>query len=275
MRLHRFFLRPLRYNSSDRSPSAGPTNPSATPLLGYKVMQIETSNYCSLQCVYCPHPSQLRPYGNMSLKTFDKCMTLVERSDNPRLSCGRKFVWLNHFGEPLLNPLLPDFIRLAASRKVTVSFSSNGVDHNGELFPRSLWKQLADAGLEYITLSAHKQSEMKLREHISDIVTVSAVWTPRKENFHDWAGQVDLSRFKLAPLDEPPAGRCDYDIHNMFAVTWDGRIAACCYDIEGRVGQSIDDVLKNGFVFQEISLCSTCRLGRGDASWLRGYEWNS
>jgi hypothetical protein len=235
--------------------------------MGYKVMQIETSNYCSLTCVYCPHPAQARPKGDMSFETFRKCMTLVKRSDNPPHADGRKFVWLNHFGEPLLNPMLPEFIRFATSCGIKVSFASNGVDENGNLFPRSLWQELSHAGLEVVELSAHKKSEQILRKHVDDIVRVRLVWKPKTEYFHDWAGQVDMSKFKLEPLAKPDR-RCDYDANNMFAVTWDGRIASCCYDVEGRVGLSVDDVLEDGFVFHQISLCTTCRLGRGDASWL-------
>lgn len=238
--------------------------------MGYKIMQIETSNYCSLKCIYCPHPAQVRPKDDMSMETFRKCMTLVNRSDNPEHQDGQKFVWLNHFGEPLLNPKLPDFIHYATSCEIKVSFVSNGVDENENLFPRSLWKKLARLGLKDVGLSGHKKSERILREHVGDIVNVRWVWTPKKENFHDWAGQVDMSRFKLPPLDEPN-NPCDYETHNMFAVTWDGRLASCCYDIEGRVGLSVDDVLQEGFVFHEVSLCATCRLGRGDASRLSPY----
>jgi len=267
MHLRRLLLSLSGHRPLCRSTSAETSRSSNTRLLAYKVMQIETSNYCSLKCIYCPHPTQMRPKGNMSMEMFEKCVTLVERSDNPRLSDGRKFVWLNHFGEPLLNPLLPGFIEHATSRGVKVSFASNGVDHNGDLFPRTVWKRLASAGLEDVMLSAHKQREETLREHVGDIVKVRWLWSPRKGNFHDWAGQVDMSRFSLDPLDVP-LDKCDYNKHNMFAVTWDGRIAACCYDIEGRVGQSIDDVLRDGYLFRGISLCGTCRLGRGDADWL-------
>jgi hypothetical protein len=235
--------------------------------MGYKVMQIETSNYCSLHCIYCPHPAQHRPKGNMTFETFRKCITLVTRSDNPLHGDNWKFVWLNHFGEPLLNPLLPDFISYATSCRVKVSFASNGLDEDGNLFPQRLWRQLASAGLEAVSLSAHKRSEKVLREHIGEIVDVRWVWTPRRGNFHDWAGQVDMKRFKLIS-SEKPMTPCDYATNNMFAVTWDGRLAACCYDSEGRVGLSVDDVLEDGFEFREIVLCSNCRLGRGDASWL-------
>lgn len=230
------------------------------------VMQIEVANECSLSCAYCPHPTQKRPKGNMTFETFRKCIALVQRSANPEQE-GRKFVWLNHFGEPLLNPLLPDFIAFADENGVEVSFASNCVDNDRKLFPRSLWQTLADAGLKRVTVSAHAKSELAIRWHIGDIVKIQGVWKPKRQNWHDWAGQVDMKRFRLSEPDLPK-GPCDYETHNMFAITWDGRIAACCYDIEGRTGISIDDVLEKGFAFREISICANCRLGRGDASWL-------
>jgi hypothetical protein len=237
-----------------------------SPGYGYKVMQIEVSNFCSLSCVYCPHPTQVRPKGDMSLATFEKCMTLVERSENPTRK-GRKLVWLNHFGEPLLNPMLPSFIAYANERNIEVSFSSNGVDHNKEFFSRDLWQQLASAGLRAVCLSAHSKTAKALREHVGDIVQVIGVWEPKAADFHDWAGQVDMSRFEL-DVPEEPVDRCDYSKHNMIAVTWDGRVAACCYDIEaGSI--TIEQVLEKGFSFREISLCATCKLGRGDLSMLQ------
>jgi hypothetical protein len=232
----------------------------------FKVMQIEVSNYCSLTCVYCPHPGQVRPKGNMNIETFRKCIELVKGSDNPEYQ-GRKFVWLNHFGEPLLHPQLPEFIAYASACGIEVSFASNGVDHNRELFPKALWQSLADAGLKGVVLSGHVRKAAVLRDHVSGIIKKIGVWTPENGNFHDWVGQVALPSFKLEKVD-PPTRCCDYQTDNMFAVTWDGGIAACCYDIEGQVGLNIDDVLENGFKFSEISLCLNCRLGRGDAQWL-------
>jgi hypothetical protein len=235
----------------------------------YRVMQIETSNLCSLTCVYCPHPTQARPKGNMSFETFAKCIALVERSDNPARN-GRKFVWLNHFGEPLLNPLLPRLVAHATERKVAVSFSSNGVDADRQLFPRSLWRQLADAGLQAVCLSAHSRTADALREHVGDIVTVMDVWEPKPSQLHDWAGQVDMARFGL-PVGAPPDEPCDYARHAMFAITWEGRIANCCYDIEGSA-RTVDDVLRDGFAFEPIGLCAGCTLGRGDLEMLSAHR---
>jgi hypothetical protein len=236
--------------------------------VGFKIMQIEASNLCSLRCVYCPHPSQIRPKGNMTMETFAKCIELVKRSDNPERQ-GNQRLHLNHFGEPLLNPLLPQFVSHASSRNVEVSLATNGVDHNKNLFSRDLWRELAEAGLKSVVISCHVKSETELRDHIGDLVDIGWVFKPTPDQLHTWAGQVHLERFNQKYLKIPDIP-CDYQMHNMFAVTWDGKIAACCYDIEGRVSLSVDDVLNEAFVFRRISLCDTCGLGRGDVSWIGG-----
>jgi DNA-dependent RNA polymerase auxiliary subunit epsilon len=290
-----FLLSPVfkrrRWERARRQPqtlSGQPLLPCLTPQ-GFKVMQIEVSNECSLACAYCPHPSQIRAKGIMKLDVFKKCIELVKRSQNPEIE-GRKFVHLNHFGEPLLNPMLPEFIRYASSQNVEVSFSTNGVDSNKRLFPRDLWRELANAGLRGVIVSCHVKSETTLRNHIGDIVKIYYVFQPKPQNMHDWAGQVNIDKYKknyvrrqvknfvrrqvnidnykknfVSPIPDTP---CDYEKHNMFAITWNGGIAACCYDVEGRVSLTVDDVLERGFVFKKISLCDKCRLGRGDVKML-------
>lgn len=235
--------------------------------MGFKVMQIEVSNICSLTCTYCPHPSQIRPKGNMSMEVFAKCIEAVRRSDNPAHK-GKKLLYLNHFGEPLLNPLLPEFIRYAVSHDVEVTFASNGVDHSKTLFPRELWQRLADAGLKAVELSAHVKSERTLRNHIGDIAKVTWVFKPKPGYLHNWVGQVSLAKYRIDPDLNIPLEPCDYETQKMFAVTWDGKLAACCYDIEGRTPYSIDDALDGKFTFQKVPMCPVCTLGRGDASML-------
>ena len=232
----------------------------------FKVMQIEVSNECSLTCAYCPHPSQQRPRGMMSMPMFEKCIELVRRSGNPELH-GRKFVHLNHFGEPLLNPALADFVRYASSQNVEVSFATNGVDADRQLFSRERWRELAEAGLRGVIVSCHVKSEKTLRRHIEEFVKVYWVFKPKPEYMHDWAGQVHVKRMNEKFLRVRPEP-CDYETHDMFAITWDGRIAACCYDSEAGVSLTVDDVLADGFTFRRIGLCERCGLGRGDVKML-------
>ena len=232
-----------------------------------KVMQIETSNFCSLTCSYCPHPGQERPKGNMDFETFRKCIELVRRSSNPERE-QRKFVWLNHFGEPLLNPMLPTFVRHATEHGVEVSFASNGVDSTNSLFPKDLWQELADSGLRCVGISAHTRPPEDFSEHLQGILEILYFWQPKQGNFHDWAGQVVLPSWKVSQPSAPPQHACDYELEHIFAITWDGRIAACCYDIEAQTGLSVDDVIANGYFFSPVKLCAGCTLGREDSSWL-------
>jgi hypothetical protein len=180
-------------------------------LLGYKVMQIEVSNLCSLTCSYCPHPSQARPKGNMTFDTFKKCIELVQQSEDPRIG-GKQFVWLNHFGEPLLNPELSDFIKHAVARNIEVSFSSNGLDVDRQMFSRELWRSLADAGLRYVIVSAHERSAASLRKHVGDIIEIVETWQPKRSQLHDWAGQVDLGKL-VPPMSPPVNSPCDYETY--------------------------------------------------------------
>ncbi len=203
----------------------------------------------------------------MTFETFALCIEAVRRSQNPEY-LGKKFVWLNHFGEPLLNPLLPDFIAHAVANDVEVSFFSNGVDLDGKLFPRSLWRDLARAGLKAVALSAHVKSRGVLERHVEDIIPVIYTFQPKREHLHDWAGQVKLEKLKPRGAPSTASGPCDYETQNMFVVRWDGVLTACCYDIEGGGLGDIRQVLQSGFEFKRIPLCSRCTLGRGDAKWI-------
>lgn len=200
------------------------------------------------------------------METFKKSIELVIKSNNPTIN-GRKFVHLNHFGEPLLNPLLPSFIRYASSQNIEVSFSTNAVDDSRRLFSRELWRELSDAGLNGVIISCHVKSEFAIRRQIEDIVNIYYVFKPTRDNLHNWAGQVNIDKFKKV-VRRIPSHPCDYETHNMFAITWNGNIASCCYDIEGSVPLTVDDILKNGFSFQKIPLCEACDRGRGDIAFL-------
>src|SRR5262249_27438078 len=85
-----------------------------------KIYQIEISNFCNLECTYCPHPTQIREKGNMSAETFQKTLDLLER-------CGQKTAFLHNFGEPLLHPDLISFVQKCTTRGIAASFYTNGV----------------------------------------------------------------------------------------------------------------------------------------------------
>jgi hypothetical protein len=218
-----------------------------------KIYQIEISNLCNLTCSYCPHPTQEREKGLMTLETYVKAITLVRR-------CGQRRVFLHNFGEPLLHPLLFDFIRHACGEGVTVSFYSNGL-----LLDRTTAGRLHEAGLRELCISAHVPGELGriqalLREEGIPL-TITEVFRPSKATLHTWAGQVGRKG------DTGPTQPCIFEREGAAVVLWDGRVNVCCIDNEGAgVAGTVDDYLADpaSYRFRPIRLCSGCELMRGD-----------
>lgn len=223
-----------------------------------KVYQIEISNICNLTCSYCPHPTQTRTKGLMDIDIFKKSMDLL-------LMCGQKIAYLHNFGEPMLHPDLPEFIGYATTRGIETSFYTNG-----ELLTEKLAKELIESGLHEICVSAHSAGQIdRIRgllksEDLS--LKVTDTFRPSNHTNHNWAGQVFNKRVKkqYGNLNIEP---CIFEKENMFVVLWDGRVNACCIDVNGCDSRyTIDDLLKENsrYKFMKISTCSKCDLMRGD-----------
>lgn len=218
------------------------------------IYQIEISNHCSLTCNYCPHRHQKRQKGFMSFETFKKCVQLFKSCENN----GK--LYLHNFGEPLLNPMIFDFIRFASKEKVECTFFTNGVDENGNPFGRDVYQQLRDCGMRSIDFSAHSISVKKFQEIVGDSLQISNLFVPSKDTLGNWGGQI---KNIVCPTDNRI---CIFERKNCFVVLWDGTIASCCIDVEGNPRTLHVDELLGGtkYRFQRISLCDSCYAMRDD-----------
>lgn len=223
-----------------------------------KIYQIEVSNLCNLTCSYCPHPTQTRAKGNMTRLTFEKSVELLIR-------CGQHTAYLHNFGEPLLHPQIADFVRHCTERGVEASFFTNGVPLTGNLLAR-----LADAGLRYLYVSEHTRGEIRRVEALIAgaglPVEVRDGFRPRRDQLHTWAGQVTHGRGTLPVHPSEGPGPCLFQRQEAAVVLWDGRISACCIDVEGRGALgTVDDYLADpaSYEFRPIDLCQGCTLMRG------------
>ena len=215
--------------------------------------QIEVSNVCSLACAYCPHPTQQRAKSFMSEATFLDCVRLFKLCEN------KNELWLHNFGEALLHPDLARFIALARDEGVRCSFFTNGMRNRHEPVPSATWHELAEAGLESVSFSAHAMTPAEFEEIVDGEVTVRAVFDPVPVNLRSWAGQV-------GPAETPPAEPCLFQRRNAFVVLWDGRISSCCLDVEGfHRDLFVGDLLAaRDYSFRPIPLCGTCGSMRDD-----------
>lgn len=96
--------------------------------LSYKELKpldyaIDISGGCNLRCISCPRASRHQrhpPVGFMDAATFEKVLDKILRED-PLVGSVQLYQW----GEPLLNPQLPEILRIANSRGVPCAVSSN------------------------------------------------------------------------------------------------------------------------------------------------------
>ncbi len=105
---------------------------------------IETTTRCNLQCPMCMKQRRDEGFieGDISMETFQALL--------PAMSTAEAVV-LNGIGEPLLHPLLIDFIRMA--RKCIPGDAWVGFQSNGLLIDKETSLSLIDAGLDRICLS--------------------------------------------------------------------------------------------------------------------------
>lgn len=84
--------------------------------------QVEVTGYCNLVCISCPRGNwpRHRPKGLMSAETYSKLLDKII-ADDPWTG----IITLYNWGEPLLNPELPDIIRITRQKGLLSAVSSN------------------------------------------------------------------------------------------------------------------------------------------------------
>ncbi len=117
------------------------------------VVGIETTNRCNLKCVMCPRQEMTRPIGDMRELTFKRVIEDI---------AGKvEFVWLQDYGEPLLNKDTLRFVRLARAAGLRT-----GISTNGTVLVDSIIEDILDSGLDYIIFAldgATKETYERIR----------------------------------------------------------------------------------------------------------------
>jgi uncharacterized Fe-S cluster-containing radical SAM superfamily enzyme len=260
-------------------------------------LQIETTNHCNGKCVFCPVPTMKRKRGFMDVDLFKKII-----NDAVEMQPQDVLLFLN--GEPFIDPHLFDRIafvneKLPHSRVVLYS--------NGNLLTAEKARELAKLRVGAVNFSVNAVTEegrqaimgLPLEEAVENIlryrmldptvnIAASLVMDPayvagyESEEFKqfftergiiprlflpgNWAG-------KLRPTYQTRQVCCRPTSH--MAVLWDGRVALCCFDVEGEVilGDLNNETIKgvwNGERFshyrtknaagerKDLELCGTC-----------------
>jgi MoaA/NifB/PqqE/SkfB family radical SAM enzyme len=104
-------------------------------------IQIEVTTHCNSGCRYCPHTVLADRWQSqhLPLTVFSKILPAMANT---------ALVYLQGWGEPLMNPDFFEFVRLAKSRGSRVGTSSNGTLVDAETVNRMI-----DHNLDILTLS--------------------------------------------------------------------------------------------------------------------------
>lgn len=269
-----------------------------------EIVQIESTNICNARCVFCPRDRMQRRQGVMD-------MGLYTRVVDECAEAGIHHLRLHNYGESFIDRQLVEKIRYAKERGIR----EVGLISNGSLISEEAARGVIDAGLDAINISidaAGKETFEKTRVGLSYDRVIGNI-----ENLLRIRGETGRTRPKLIlsfvrrdDSDEEEAfiakwrGKADKihvtELHNWagtlhgrsdvrfpcyrqwltFTVLWDGRVALCCADFDGRVvlgdmrTQSIREIW-NSEPYRAVRrehlldggprICRTCDLPRKDS----------
>ena len=226
-------------------------------------VEIEPTNICNTRCLHCPHEALSRPYGKMDWETYQVVMERV------KAYTGNFSVEYAGMGEPLLNPLIYQFIE-SVPANLTTSLTTNA----SALTEKNL-RRLVEAGLHRLTISfngsekelyelmmgnlSFERAEEHLRSAIAATsgtrtqvavnVSVTRQTQAKLAEIQAYLQQVGVNDiffskchsrggFLKSPLicttPQPPVDpyRCDIFTSTLF-VAWTGEVLSCCHDLAG------------------------------------------
>jgi len=231
------------------------------------VLMIENTNLCNAECVMCPRDTLSRKRGFMDFGLFEKI--IKEASSESR----KPVTHLHGFGEPLLDKLLPDKIRLAKEYGITRTYI---VSNASRLFPETS-RKIISAGLDKMKISFYGTDEdsynntmkrldfkvtlqnlkdfFRIRKEMNSetprlviqylpnetnhakVAEFKALWDPLIDRrAGDSLNVATLHNYGGGRAYNPLGKKIDsvcYFPWTSMSVLWDGRVVTCCMDSNG------------------------------------------
>ena len=260
----------------------------------YFTTDIELTNFCSQNCLFCPREKMARPSGFIELELLKKILLQLAAINSRVTFCG--------MGTPLLHPKFPEIMEFCRQLKgfnFGLTIQAPALDPEGlklleisrpgfieisfptidsELFSRiypgcdletSLENVLKlfdlDPPLRGINIIAIRTA----RENFSDD-EIRSFWQERGFNCritkcHSRGG--NLNAEEVVAANSRSIKRCGLFAAHSF-ITWQGKVLACCHDLDGNseiadlnkhsiqfAGEQKLEIINNAMPF---SMCKSC-----------------
>jgi radical SAM protein with 4Fe4S-binding SPASM domain len=212
-------------------------------------LNVELTSRCNVACSYCDVNRELgRPNQDLPLELLAR---LLEQS--PGLQVLLPFQW----GEPLLYEPLDEAVALAHQRGIRTYLTTNGTLLDGDRL-----ESLARAGLTRLTVSLDgtESEHHERRGYEQEPILRRLAEARRARDASGWATRLDVSmvvdetnsgaldafrermlaicdRVQFIPrlTDGPRSSACREPSRGVMVVLSDGRITACCADVNGEL----------------------------------------
>ncbi len=174
-----------------------------SPILDW--IQVEVTTYCNSGCIYCPHTTMGSSWKSrhMTLKLFRELIPFMRYT---------KLIYLQGWGEPLLNPEIFKIIRICKDKGKRVGFTTNGMLLSEEIIHKLIDFKVDVLGVSLAgaTAISHNKfrkgndldaviSNLKLlsrlkREKNSQVPDLHLAYIMLKSNFHELEKIVPIAK---------------------------------------------------------------------------------
>ena len=124
----------------------------------YNKVYVEITNICNMHCSFCHGHSRVP--RQMSREEFERILCQLQGQT--------QYIYYHLMGEPLLHPLLPDFITMAKERGYKSILTTNGT------LLQKRGSELLQAGVHKVNLSLHSFEDSDAEGHLRYIQTLAA-----------------------------------------------------------------------------------------------------
>jgi radical SAM protein with 4Fe4S-binding SPASM domain len=137
---------------------------------GFKVLQIETTAACNMQCSFCPYPLKEDKNSKLELNNIFNILDQVDVNDDKF-----KYVTFSQFNEPLLDKRIFEVLKHAKNKNIKVLFITNGLLLNKENNVKNLLDIKPDIkiSLQVLDQTKHKGARglnLELDRYVNNVI---------------------------------------------------------------------------------------------------------
>lgn len=228
----------------------------------YKKVYVEITNSCNLKCDFCIQND--RQINYMSVNDFKLILD--------KLKCITKYLYFHVLGEPLMHPMINEYIDLASGyyqvnittngylinkltnnkvRLINVSLHSYNEKYNIPLktYMENILNKIKEFENVYFSLRLWTKNE-----HSKEIIKYLNDYFHKDINFESMSGSIPLDNKVFLNIEEEfiwpnlnndfhrDTGKC-YGLIDQFGILVDGSVIPCCLDSKG--------IINLGNIFKE------------------------